>query len=155
MGNRLCPKCGQEYSDTYRNCPFCEEEDAERKGKPLRRHGGKRLSKRKRSGGAGGILLLVMAVVTYLIRMLPMALCTGRLKSRFVRSFLFYVPYAVLGAMTFPAIFTSTGSELSAALGCAVALVLAYFGRGLLTVALCSCLTVYLAEWAMAAGLLG
>lgn len=63
MGNRLCPKCGQEYSDTYRNCPFCEEEDAERKGKPLRRHGGKRLSKRKRSGGAGGILLLVMAVV--------------------------------------------------------------------------------------------
>lgn len=63
MGNRLCPKCGQEYSDTYRNCPFCEEEEAERKGKPLRRHGGKRLSKRKRSGGAGGILLLVMAVV--------------------------------------------------------------------------------------------
>ena len=99
--------------------------------------------------------VLVMAVVTYLSRMLPMALCTGRLKSRFVRSFLFYVPYAVLGAMTFPAIFTSTGSELSAALGCAVALVLAYFGRGLLTVALCSCLTVYLAEWAMAAGLLG
>ena len=63
MGNRLCPKCGQEYSDTYRNCPFCEEEEAERKGKPLRRHGGKRLSKRKRSGSAGGILLLVMAVV--------------------------------------------------------------------------------------------
>ena len=52
-------------------------------------------------------------------------------------------------------VFSSTGSELSAALGCAVALVLAYFGRGLLTVALCSCLTVYLAEWAMAAGLLG
>ena len=63
MGNRLCPKCGQEYSDTYRNCPFCEEEEAEKKGKPLRRRGGKRLSKRKRSAGAGGIMLLVVAVV--------------------------------------------------------------------------------------------
>ena len=98
--------------------------------------------------------VLVMAVVTYLIRMLPMALCTGRLKSRFIQSFLFYVPYAVLGAMTFPAIFSSTGSGLSAAAGCVVALALAYFGRGLLTVALCSCLTVYLAEWAMSSGLL-
>ena len=63
MGNRLCPKCGQEYSDTYRNCPFCEEEEAEKRGKPLRRRGGKRLSKRKRSAGAGGIMLLVAAVV--------------------------------------------------------------------------------------------
>ena len=98
--------------------------------------------------------VLVMAVVTYLIRMLPMALCTGRLKSRFIQSFLFYVPYAVLGAMTFPAIFSSTGSGLSAAAGCVVALALAYLGRGLLTVALCSCLTVYLAEWAMSIGLL-
>ena len=97
----------------------------------------------------------VMALVTYLIRMLPLVVFKKKITSRFIRSFLFYVPYAVLGAMTFPAIFTSTGSELSAALGCAVALVLAYFGRGLLTVALCSCLTVYLAEWAMAAGLLG
>lgn len=63
MGNRLCPKCGQEYSDTYRSCPFCEEEEAEKKGKTLRRRGGKRLSKRKRSAGAGGVMLLVMAVV--------------------------------------------------------------------------------------------
>lgn len=63
MGNRLCPKCGQEYSDTYKSCPFCEEEEAEKKGKTLRRRGGKRLSKRKRSAGAGGIMLLVTAVV--------------------------------------------------------------------------------------------
>lgn len=63
MGNRVCPKCGQEYSDTYRNCPFCEEEEAEKKGRTLRRRGGKRLSKRKRSAGAGGVMLLVMAVV--------------------------------------------------------------------------------------------
>lgn len=63
MGNRLCPKCGQEYSDTYRNCPFCEEAEAEKKGKTIRRRGGKRLSKRKRSAGAGGVMLMVMAVV--------------------------------------------------------------------------------------------
>ena len=63
MGNRVCPQCGQEYSDTYRKCPFCEEAEAERKGKTLHRRGGKRLSKRKRSAGAGGVMLLVMAVV--------------------------------------------------------------------------------------------
>ncbi len=63
MGNRVCPQCGQEYSDTYRKCPFCEEEEAEKRGKPLRRRGGKRLSRRKRSAGAGGIMLLVTAVV--------------------------------------------------------------------------------------------
>lgn len=63
MSNRQCPKCGEEYSDTYRKCPFCEEEEASRRGKPLRRHGGKRLSKKKRSSGAGGVMLSVMAVV--------------------------------------------------------------------------------------------
>ena len=59
------------------------------------------------------IYLLICAGVTYLIRMIPFVLCRGRLENQFVRSFLFYVPYAVLGAMTFPAIFTSTGSVVS------------------------------------------
>ena len=90
--------------------------------------------------------VLVMAVVTYLIRMLPMALCTGRLKSRFVRSFLFYVPYAVLSAMTFPAILSSTASGWSAAAGLIAAILLAWFGRGLLTVALGSTAVVFVAE---------
>ena len=54
MANRQCPVCGNEYSDTYRKCPFCEEEAARRKGKTIRRRGGKRLDKKKRSGGAGG-----------------------------------------------------------------------------------------------------
>ena len=90
----------------------------------------------------------VMAGVTYLIRMAPMALFTGKIRSNYLRSFLFYVPYAVLGAMTFPAIFYSTGSVASALLGCAAALALAYFGKGLLTVALCACGTVYLVELA-------
>ena len=57
MSNRQCPKCGEEYSDTYRTCPFCEEEAAIQKGKPLRRRSGKRVEKRQRdsSGGAGGV----------------------------------------------------------------------------------------------------
>lgn len=58
-----CPKCGEEYSDTYRACPFCQEEEAIRQGKPLRRRGGKRLDKRKRSAGAGGVMLIVTLVV--------------------------------------------------------------------------------------------
>ena len=63
MANHVCPNCGQEYSDTYRKCPFCEEAEAEKRGRPIRRRGGKRLSKRKRSAGAGGVMLSVMAVV--------------------------------------------------------------------------------------------
>ena len=65
MNNRQCPKCGEEYSDTYRTCPFCEEEAAIKKGKPLRRRSGKRVEKRQRdsSGGAGGIMLLLTGVI--------------------------------------------------------------------------------------------
>lgn len=63
MSNRVCPKCGEEYSDTYRKCPFCEEEEDIRKGKPIRRRGGKRLSKKKRSRGAGGVMMSVAVVV--------------------------------------------------------------------------------------------
>ncbi len=63
MANRQCPVCGNEYSDTYRRCPFCEEEAARQKGRTIRRRGGKRLDKKKRSGGAGGILMLVLVIV--------------------------------------------------------------------------------------------
>lgn len=63
MSNRKCPTCGEEFSESYHKCPFCEEEEAIRRGKPLRRRGGKRLSKRKRSSGAGGVMMTVMAVV--------------------------------------------------------------------------------------------
>ena len=61
MPNIQCPKCGEEYSDTYRKCPFCQEEEAIRKGKPIRRKG-KRLEKKK-NGGAGGVLLLLTLVI--------------------------------------------------------------------------------------------
>lgn len=96
-----------------------------------------------------GYILLgmaVMAVTTYLIRVTPMVVFRKKITNRFVRSFLYYVPYAVLACMTFPAIFTSTGSALSAALGCAVAVALAWFNRGLLTVAVGAVAAAYLVQ---------
>lgn len=80
--------------------------------------------------------LAVMAGVTYLIRMLPFTLFRREIKSPFVRSFLAYIPYAVLGAMTFPGILYATASMPSAIVGTVVALALAFFGRSLLLVAL-------------------
>lgn len=79
--------------------------------------------------------MAVMALMTYLIRVLPMVIFRKKITNVYIRSFLYYVPYTVLAAMTFPAIFTSTGSVASAAAGCVAALLLAYFKRGLLTVA--------------------
>ena len=82
------------------------------------------------------LYIAVMAVVTYLIRMIPFTLFRREIKSVFFRSFLAYVPYAVLGAMTFPSVFYATASLPSAIAGTAVALVLAFCKRSLLTVAL-------------------
>lgn len=93
------------------------------------------------------LYLAVMAGVTYLIRMLPLVLVKKKVENGFIRSFLFYVPYAVLGAMTVPAVFYATDSVFSAAAGLGVALVLALFGKGLLTVAVGATLAVYLWEW--------
>ena len=82
------------------------------------------------------LYLLVMAGVTYLIRAVPFVLFRKKIRSRFVRSFLAYIPYAVLTAMTVPAIFYSTGDMVTAAVGTAVALVLAYVNCPLIVVAL-------------------
>ena len=87
------------------------------------------------SAGHLTLYLAVMALVTYLIRMIPFTLCRRVIRSVFFRSFLAYVPYAVLGAMTFPSIFFATASLPSAIAGTVVALVLAFFRRSLLTVA--------------------
>ena len=87
------------------------------------------------SAGHLALYLVVMALVTYLIRMIPFTLFRKEIKSVFFRSFLAYVPYAVLGAMTFPSIFFATSSLPSAIAGTAVALILAVFRRSLLTVA--------------------
>ena len=99
-----------------------------------------------------GYLLMatvVMALVTYLPRMLPLVIFRKPIQNRRVRSFLYYVPYAVLSAMTFPAIFSSTSSPLSALIGLAAALFLSYRGKGLLTVALSAAAAVFLAERVM------
>ena len=90
--------------------------------------------------------ILVMAIVTYLIRMLPLALIRREIKSRFIRSFLHYVPYATLAAMTFPAILHASDDMRASVMGFAVALVLAFRKKSLLTVAICACLTVFIAE---------
>ena len=92
------------------------------------------------------LYILVMAGITYLILLLPLTLIRRRIENRFVQSFLYYVPYATLAAMTFPAILTSTASVISAASGFAVAIVLAWREKGLVSVAACACLTVFIVE---------
>lgn len=92
------------------------------------------------------LLIIVMAAVTYLVRMLPMIIFKKKITNKFVKSFLHYMPYAVLSAMTFPAIFTSTATIYSAIAGTIVAILLALKEKSLLTVAISACMTVYLAE---------
>ncbi|MCC8068115.1 MAG: AzlD domain-containing protein [Clostridiales bacterium] len=92
------------------------------------------------------IYILLMAGVTYLIRMLPITLIKKDITSSFIRSFLYYVPYACLAAMTFPAILSATGNTISAAAGFVVALIAAYKEKSLITVALLACLVVFLVE---------
>ncbi len=82
------------------------------------------------------LYIAVMAGVTYLIRMLPFAFFRKKISSVFLRSFLYYIPYAVLSAMTIPAIFYSTGNFYTAAAGTMTALVLSYFRLPLIVVAL-------------------
>ncbi|MCF2651128.1 AzlD domain-containing protein [Anaeromassilibacillus senegalensis] len=92
------------------------------------------------------LYIAVMAVVTYLIRMLPLTLIRRKITNRYIRSFLYYVPYATLSAMTFPAILTATGSVISAAIGFAAALLLAFRGKSLLTVAVFASAVVLVCE---------
>lgn len=82
------------------------------------------------------IYILVMAAVTYLIRMIPFAFFTKQIKSGFIRSVFYYLPYAIISAMTFPAIFFSTGNVISSSVGTAVAVVLACLDLPMFVVAL-------------------
>ena len=92
------------------------------------------------------ILVGVMALVTYLIRMIPFVFFKKKIKSRFIKSLLYYVPYAVLSSMTFPAIFYATNNVYTAMVGTAVALVASISKRSLVVVAICSVLAVFLSE---------
>lgn len=90
--------------------------------------------------------IAIMALVTYAIRAIPFVAFRKKIGSRFVQDFLYYVPYAVLSAMTIPAVLYATEHMASAAVGAVVAVVLAFFRRGLLTVALSACGAALAAE---------
>lgn len=92
------------------------------------------------------LYILVMALVTYLIRAIPFVLFRKQIRSRFIKSLLYYLPYAVLTAMTIPDIFTATGNTLTAAIGCLTAVVFALFGKSLLTVAVAACASAFISD---------
>ena len=93
------------------------------------------------------VYIFAMALTTYLIRVLPLTIFRKPIRSRFLRSFLHYVPYACLTAMTFPAILSSTASIVSGAAALIVAILLAYRGKSLIVVAVSSSAAVLIAEW--------
>ena len=92
------------------------------------------------------IYILIMAVVTYAIRALPLTLIRGKIKNRFIQSFLYYIPYVTLSVMTFPAIIYSTGSIYSGILALVTGVILAYKGVSLFGVAVSSCGVAFVVE---------
>ncbi len=92
------------------------------------------------------IYIFIMAAVSYAIRVLPFTLIRKPIQSRFIRSFLYYVPYVTLAAMTFPSILTATGSIISGLAALIVGIVLAYFNAGLFKTAVASCVVVFILE---------
>ena len=92
------------------------------------------------------LYLLVMSGSTYLIRSIPFAAVNKKIENRFIKSFLHYIPYAVLTAMTFPAILYATDYMISAAVGFIVAILFAWKGKSLTTVAVAACVAVFFVE---------
>ena len=93
------------------------------------------------------IYILIMAAVTFAIRVTPLTLIRGQIKSRFLRSFLYYVPYVTLATMTFPAIIEATQSPISGLAALVVGILAAWFGLDLFRVALSCCMVVLLLEF--------
>lgn len=104
------------------------------------------------SNGQIWAAILVAAGVSLLVRVLPLTLIRKKITSRFLRSFLYYVPYATLAVMTFPAIVDAAGNPAAGIAALAVGGVLAWLRAGLFPVALASCATVFLTEWLMRIG---
>lgn len=92
------------------------------------------------------LYILVMAGVTYGIRVLPLTLVRNQINHRFLRSFLYYVPYVTLAVMTFPAIIDATQSPIAGAVALVVGILLAWFGASLFKVSISSCLVVFIIE---------
>jgi branched-subunit amino acid transport protein len=91
--------------------------------------------------------ILVMFAVTYLVRVLPLAIFRKPINSRFMQSFLYYVPYVTLALMTFPAIINATQSPIAGALALLAGIAAAWLGAGLLPVAAICCVVVFAAEF--------
>ena len=90
--------------------------------------------------------LLIMAGVTYLVRMIPLVTIKEKIKNKFILSFLHYIPYTVLSVMTVPTIFYATGNHITAIIGFIIAIIAAFFERSLVQVAALSCLGVLVTE---------
>lgn len=92
------------------------------------------------------IYLAIMAIVTYAIRVLPLTLIRKQIKNRFLRSFLYYVPYVTLAVMTFPAIIEATQTPVAGALALLAGILLAWFGSSLFSVSVICCVIVFVVE---------
>lgn len=95
------------------------------------------------------VYIAAMALVTYLIRVLPLTLIRKEIKNKTIRSFLYYVPYVTLVVMTFPAILEATQSVYSGLIALVIGIVLAWFGRSLFTVSVFCCVSVFISEFVM------
>lgn len=93
------------------------------------------------------LYILVMAAVTYFIRVLPLTLIRQEIRTTFIRSFLYYVPYVTLSVMTFPAILTATKSIWSGIAALLAAVILAYKEKSLFQVSLAACMVVFVMEF--------
>lgn len=95
------------------------------------------------------LYILVMAAVTYLIRMLPLTLIRKEITNVYVKSFLYYVPFVTLAVMTFPSILEATSSQWAGMAGFLVAVSLAFFRQSLFTVSISACVVVFVVEYFM------
>lgn len=93
------------------------------------------------------IYILIMAGVSFLIRALPMTLFRKQIKSKFIQSFLYYVPYVTLSVMTFPAIVNATQSPVSGIAALVIGILAAWFGADLFKTAVVCCGVVFVLEW--------
>ena len=91
-------------------------------------------------------IILLMFLISYLMKMVPMVFCKGKIKNKFLNSFLYYIPFAVITSMTIPEVFHSTSSIISASCGVALAVVLVLVGQSLLVIALSSTVIVFIVE---------
>ncbi len=92
------------------------------------------------------IYIFIMATVTYLIRALPLTLIRRHIDNKFIKSFLYYVPFVTLAVMTFPSIITSTENTVAASVAFVTAVILAWFGKSLFSVSVAACITVFVLE---------